>query len=321
MTSTVGELGYREICSLLRSDQGLRLKTGPFGNRIRSALPQVAQAVANLYGNYPLLQKDDFIDFDVGVSRPSGLRRWWQPQVSFQLDGNAPFNPLPGDQGFPLLEWGLNWCVYGMCHQYLILHAAVLERGGRALILPAPSGSGKSTLCAALLFNGWRLLSDELALLDPVSGQCIANPRPVSLKNESITVIGELVSDIEFGSRVHETSKGTVAHFAAPKAAVDSASSPAWPAWIVLPRWQAGSALKLQPLDKARTLMHLVENAFNYDVYGAEGFELLSQVVTRSACFSFEYSDLGEAIACFSKLSHQAGDGLASNSLGWSTSG
>lgn len=306
MTTTVGQLGYREVQQLLRSRQGLRLKTGPFANLIRSPLPEVAQAITQLYGSYPLLQADDFIDFQVGVRRPPGLRRWWQPQVSFELDGQAPFNPLPGDQGFPLLEWGLNWCVYGMCHQYLILHAAVLERDGKALILPAPSGSGKSTLCAGLLFSGWRLMSDELALLDPHSGHWIANPRPVSLKNDSIDVISRRVPGIEFGSRVHETSKGTVAHFAAPPSAVHSAGRPALPGWIILPRWKAGSATQLEPLEKARTLMRLVENAFNYDIFGAEGFELLAQAVTHSECFSFEYGDLDEAIACISELSRPA---------------
>ena len=96
------------------------------------------------------------------------------------------FNPLPAEQAFPLLEWGLNWCVATQCHQYLILHAAVLERGGRALIMPAPPGSGKSTLCAALVARGWRLFSDELALIEIGGGQIVPLPRPISLKNESI---------------------------------------------------------------------------------------------------------------------------------------
>ena len=48
--------------------------------------------------------------------------------------------------------------------------------------------------------------------------------------------------------------------------------------------------------------MHLVENAFNYDVFGAEGFELLGTVIDRSTCFTFEYGHLPEAIELFAKL-------------------
>ncbi len=88
-----------------------------------------------------------------------------------------------------MLEWGLNWCVSAHCHQYLIFHAAVIEKSGRALILPAPPGSGKSTLCAGLVNRGWRLLSDELTLIDIASCGVVPLPRPVSLKNASIDVI------------------------------------------------------------------------------------------------------------------------------------
>ena len=44
--------------------------------------------------------------------------------------GILPFAPLPLDQAFPMLEWGLNWCVSAHCHQYLIFHAAVVEKSG-----------------------------------------------------------------------------------------------------------------------------------------------------------------------------------------------
>jgi HprK-related kinase A len=285
--------------------EGLTLRTGPFRARIFSRLPEVADAVGTLYADHELAAHDDFIDFEVAVQRPAGLRRLWRPQVEFQFDGQPPFNPLPGDQGFPLLEWGLNWCVYGQCHQYLILHAAVLERGGRALILPAPSGSGKSTLCAGLLFNGWRLLSDELTLICPQRGDIVPNPRPVSLKNESIDVISGFAPQVRFGSRVSETTKGVVAHFAAPTEALRRAGQRARPGWVVLPRYVRQSPAVLQPLDRARAFMHLVENAFNYDIFGAEGFELLASVIDRSDCYSFEYSSLPEAVALFDRLADQ----------------
>lgn len=294
----------RSLCS----SQGLRLQMGPFVAAVRSPLPDVAQAVGRLYADYDVAPDTAFTDFHVGVRRPSGWRRWWQPQVSFEQDTQVPFHPLPGDQGFPLLEWGLNWCVYSQCHQYLILHAAVLERQGRALILPAPSGSGKSTLCAGLLFHGWRLLSDELALICPQQGDLVPNPRPVSLKNASIDVLQALVPQLQFGSRVHETSKGVVAHFAAPRAAVLQAKTRALPGWVVLPTYRAGAPARLERVERARMLMHLAQNAFNYDVFGAQGFDLLAGVVDRSACLRFEYSSLPEAIALFARLADGALD-------------
>ena len=311
MTSCLRELSLLQTKRRLNSTQGLRLQLGPFTAAVQTPLANVANAIYGLYADYALAEVDSFTDFSVSIHRPAGIRRYWNPQVTFGLDGQEPFNPLPGDQGFPLLEWGLNWCVYGMCHQYLILHAAVLERNGRALILPAPSGSGKSTLCAALLFHGWRLLSDELALICPKTGELVPNPRPVSLKNASIDVISKLVPTVKFGSRIEETTKGIVAHFAAPPSALASAEQRAIPGWVVMPKYFAGSPTMLQPLEKARALMQLAENAFNYDIFGREGFELLADLVDRSACFTFEYSSLPEAIALFAGLADGPARGAA----------
>lgn len=290
-----------DVGASLRSPAGLPVVTGPFIVRMRSPLPEVAQAVQRLYRGYPLAKPDDFIDFDVAVRRPGGVRRWWHPQVVFEFSGEAPFNPLPGDQGFPLLEWGMNWCIYAMCHQYLIIHAAVLERGGGAVILPAPSGSGKSTLCAGLGWSGWRLLSDELTLLS-ADGRVTPLPRPVSLKNESIDVIQRFAPQVQFGSRVHETSKGTVAHFAPPAEAIARATEVATPRWVVLPRYAPGAPTLLEPIDRAEAFMELVENAFNYPVFGAEGFELLGRVLDGCRCFRLEYSSLADATATLSRL-------------------
>ncbi|MFY9513339.1 MAG: HprK-related kinase A [Rubrivivax sp.] len=290
---------------------GLPIRMGPFVARIQSHLPEVAASVTRLYGRHAIAGDSAFVDFDVAVQRPARMLRSWHPQVVFELGGQSPFNPLPGNQGFPLLEWGLNWCVYGMCHQYLILHAAVLERNGRALILPAPSGSGKSTLCAGLLFGGWRLLSDELTLIRPADGRIVPNPRPVSLKNQSIDVIQRFAPQVRFGSRVAETSKGVVAHFAAPVDAIRRADEAVLPGWVVLPRYAAGAPATLQRLERAQTFMQLIENAFNYAVFGAAGFDLLGALLDRSECFTFDYSSLPEAVDLFNRLADGQAVGTA----------
>ncbi|MES2960109.1 MAG: HprK-related kinase A [Pseudomonadota bacterium] len=301
----VADLSPQTLRRRLRG-AGLRLRTGPVVTRIHSSVPAVARGIELHYARHPIEAESGFVDFSVSVERPRSLRRWVQPQVLFRFDGDAPFAPLPGGQGFPMLEWGLNWCVSSHCHQYLVLHAAVLERAGRALILPAPSGSGKSTLCAGLAFRGWRLLSDELTLIDPVSGQVVPLPRPISLKNGSIDVIRGFAPQARFSAVVRDTVKGQVAHVQPPVEGVERGVERALPGWVVLPRFVAGAEGRLEPLTKARAFMHLVENAFNYNVHGRHGLATLADAIDRCDCYEFSYSRLDDAASIFERLAAAA---------------
>ncbi|MEP7183354.1 MAG: HprK-related kinase A [Betaproteobacteria bacterium] len=281
---------------------GLRLRTGPVVTRIQSSLPTVARGIALHYAEHPTVDEDVFADFHVRVGTPRNVRRWLRPQAHFFFDGWSPFTPLPLAQGFPMLEWGLNWCVSAHCHQYLIIHAAVVERNGRALVLPAPPGSGKSTLCAGLVSRGWRLLSDELTLIDFEFGNVVPLPRPVSLKNASIDAICGFAPDAIVGPPVHDTVKGSVAHMKPPATSVRRASEPASPRWIVLPRFEKGVADRLAPLSKARAFMQLADHAFNYSMHGSRGFELLAQLVEACGCFELAYGDLDASVRLLNGL-------------------
>ena len=287
---------------------GLSLRTGPVVTRIRSSLNAVVQGLATHYGAFGIEPDEAFADFHVEVCRPAGLRGWLKPQVVFRFDGEEPFAPLPGAQGFPMLEWGLNWCVYTYCHQFMTLHSAVLERDGRALLMPAPSGSGKSTLCAGLAFRGWRLLSDELTVVDPRAGDVVPVPRPISLKNRSIEVIRAFAPQAVFSPPVPDTVKGVVAHVRPPQDAVDKAGLRATPRWIVLPRFRAGEPARLEPLSRAQVFMQLVENTFNYSIHGPAAFAALAALMDRCDCYSFTYGHLDEAVATFDQLAAGAAD-------------
>ena len=288
------------------SGSGLRILTGPVVTCVQSRLSAVAEGIRLLYAEHQVGGSSDFADFHVRVDRPFGLRRWLRPQVVFQFDGAPPFNPLPGDQGIPLLEWGLNWCVSGHLHQFLILHAAVVERRGLALLLPAPPGSGKSTLCAGLVSRGWRLLSDELALISPETGDVVPLVRPISLKNASIAVISRFAPAMTIGPAVHDTLKGSVAHVKPPLESVRRQSEPAKPRWVVVPRYAASEPARLHALPKGRMFMHLADSAFNYEVHGRRGFDLIGDLVTSCDCYEFSYSDLEEAAGLFNDLAASA---------------
>ena len=298
---TVASLSRRQLETRL-AGPGLLVQTGAFVSRIRSPIRQVADGIALLYGDYPIHGEDGFADFHVGLQHPVGLRRWYQPQVNFDLDGQLPFEPLPEAHAFPMLEWGLNWCVSTRAHAYLMIHAAVVERGGLAAILPAPPGSGKSTLCAALVNRGWRLLSDELALFRPEDGLLVPVPRPVSLKNRSIDVIRGYVADAVLSRPVSNTTKGTVAHLKAPADSVARAHETARPAWIVFPKYEAGTTTSLTPIPRARAFFRVADNAFNYSHMGARGFATLAGAIEGCASYDFRYSNLDEAMAAFAAL-------------------
>lgn len=298
---TVSSLTRAELGARL-ARPGLRLQTGSFVTCIGSTIPAVADGIALLYADYPLVDEGGFADFHVGLNGSGGLRRWLRRQATFDYDGTRPFEPLPVAQAFPLFEWSMNYCVSSRAHGYLMLHAAVIERNGVAAILPAPPGSGKSTLCAALVTRGWRLLSDELTLVRLDSGEIQPLPRPVSLKNASVDIMRGFAPQAIFSRPVSDTAKGTVAHMKPSLESVRRAQEGARPAWIVFPRYAAGAPPQLTPMAPARAFMQVAENAFNYSLLAATGFEALSRLVDASACYQFTYSVLDDAIDVFDRL-------------------
>lgn len=296
----VSDLALPQLGAALRG-RGLLLRSGPFACLIRSALPQVLRGVAQAYADYPLLE-GSYADFRPQLLSP-WWRRGWQAQVVFDADGRQPFLPLPAVQAYALLEWGLNWCISQHANQYLILHAAVLEKQGRALILPGQSGAGKSTLCAALCYaGGWRLLSDELTLLRLADGLVQPLPRPVSLKNASIDIIHALVPDQPMTATVHDTQKGTVAHVRPPADSVARQHEPARPAWVIFPHYLAGASLSCEAVAQAQLAVALAEQSFNYSLHGQAGFNLLADLVDDCAAFHLRYSRLEEGIAFCNRL-------------------
>jgi HprK-related kinase A len=282
--------------------EGWLVRTGPFAYRIRSDVSAVIDGLGTLYGGYPAAAVDAFVDFEVDVSRPRGLRRFVRPQARFRFDGSQSFEPLPMAHGFALLEWAMNWCISTHVNHHLLIHSAVVERGGRAMVLPAPPGSGKSTLCAALVHRGWRLLSDELAVVPLAEEGLLPIVRPVSLKNRSIDIIAAFEPAARFSRPALGTSKGTVAHMQAPPAHVARMDEAAPPAWIVFPRWRAGAPAALTPRSKAETLVELARNSFNAPTLGLSGFDRLARLVDTCDCHDFEYGRLDDAIACFEAL-------------------
>ncbi len=300
------KINNRDISHALKSS-GLVLDIGFFKFNICSSLQSIEETISTLYCDYVRAEYDnidELVDFHVRVRKVKRFLSapYFNRQAQFFLDNTAPFTPLPIQHAPAIIEWGMNWCVSSQLNTHLIVHAAVIEKNGFAAVMPAPPGSGKSTLTASLIQEGWRLLSDELTLIQLDTHRVSPFPRPVSLKNESISVIKNRYPNVVFGPVSSDTAKGTVCHIRPPALSVKNQHVDCPVGWIIFPKYQIDAETEFLSISKAQTLMSVAENSFNYSVLGKMGFEALKNVVATADCYQFKYSNLDEAINVFSKL-------------------
>ena len=183
-----------------------------------------------------------------------------------------------------------------------MLHSAVVERQGHAIVFPAWPGHGKTTLCAGLMLRGWRLLSDEFGLFRPLRETLVPLPRLLPLKNASIEVIREFSQDAVLGPTFPKTRKGDVAHLKPTRESVYRANETAEASLIVFPRWEKDAPLRIDPMQQSQSFLMLATNAFNYEVLGETAFRSVERLVRECPCYSLVYSDLDEAVTALSQL-------------------
>ena len=298
----LSELSPNELRHRL-TGPGLCLRTGEFVYSIRSPVSEIAKFLGLLYADFPLAADDAFADFHVALTHRRRFRFWKPPEADFTIGGQGCFNLFPSSMQLAYFEWGLNWCVANLAHHRLVMHAATLERDGRAVIVAGTSGAGKSTLSAAMAIDGWRLLSDEFALISPADLRVDALARPISLKNQSIDLISARDPHAVWGPPGQGGVKGKICHLKPQGSWVNQMDDSADPAWLLLLDFQPGAKAQLQPAAKGATMMQLIAHSFNYYLLGERGFETLGALVDRCDCFRFTYGDLDAGLAMLREMS------------------
>lgn len=291
----VADLTAEQLTACLTGD-GLLVPMGPFVLRMRTCVREIHPSIHLLYAHYPIVEEGGIVDFDVRLSPTSQYQKLRRAKVAFFIDDRQKFDAFERPTALPMLEWIINFCVFMQPNQYFILHAGVLERDGKGVVIPGPPGAGKSTLTAALSLRGWRLLSDEVAVFRPGSPQLVPVVRPIGLKNESIDVIRAYEPAAVLGPTVPETRKGAVAHVQPNEESVRRMAELATPRCIVFPSYEAGAPCELTATTKARTLLRLGQDGFNFSLLGKSAFNTLADFVEISDCYELNYSDLDEAI-------------------------
>lgn len=279
---------------------GIRIAVGPVQFRIGSDWAEPIAALETLYRGYP---QDDSRPADATVrlfaARP--WRRWIRPSVHIGGDFVVPDAlPLPLSMGLLAAEMGMNLQVALGWRRHMLLHASAATKDGCAVIMSGESGSGKSTLAALLGEGGWRLMGDEFTLIDPASGDALAFPRAVSLKNEAIAAVAAQVDAARLGPLMAGTPKGDIRHLIPRADAISAMHEPARPALLLFPRF--GGAAAVEPMGEGEAFVRLTEASTNYVALGEAGFAALTRLVRDTPAFGISYPDSAAGIALVEQL-------------------
>ncbi|MDO6498010.1 HprK-related kinase A [Photobacterium sanguinicancri] len=264
--------------------------TGPFIISISSPVPSVQRYIESHYAHNLIDCNDNtFIDFEIQIGFGKGIRRWFRQQATFTFNHHQPFKPLPLNQANAMLEWGMNWVISSYAHQYLIIHAATLEKDGNGIIISAPSGSGKSTLCAYLAAKGWRLLSDELALINPETLQLHGLGRPMNLKNQSVDLMRNYYPKSAFSPIIQDTHKGKISLVKARSTYTEQLPLVADPKLLVFVNYDPSESCYAERVTQSHALTEIIQNSFNFGLLNQQGFQTAKALVNKTKALFIEY--------------------------------
>jgi HprK-related kinase A len=270
----------------------LRLSVGAIDVAVSSDRPQVLDDLAALYDGCPASPTEarrGVIEMSVRSRGrgPSGRRRY-----DVDGDGEAIAAGCPAREVVPQLEWGINWRVIARRSDFLLIHAAVLARDGRGVVVAGNSGAGKSTLAAGLLARGWDYLGDEFALIHPVTLAAHPYPKPLCLKAGAFPVARRLGLPVAGRRHYVKAFKGRVAYVTPWRRAGATPPRPCRVDLVLLPRFVAGATPRLFEIARARAAFALAGQTINREAHGARTASILHGLVRDARCFGLESGEI-----------------------------
>lgn len=279
------------------------IEAGSFTHLVQGHSSYLIEFLRDVYRDYPIsLYPDEVVDTSVRVTAPNILRRFIRPQVIPDPGFDFPSAPLPAHMAPLAFEMGLNLTVALKCARFVSFHAGVVEGPKGAILMSAESGGGKSTLTAMLMEQGFRLLSDEFALLGLGEPVLHSYPRPVSLKNESIPIIRSVAGADWVSEVIEDSPKGDIAYRRARPEDIAAANRVAKPKLILFPSYEPGLSPMSQKLDPAEVIMRLIPASTNYSLLGEPAYRALVRLARDTIAFEVSYGSVEDSLRLINEL-------------------
>jgi hypothetical protein len=173
-----------------------------------------------------------------------------------------------------------------------MIHAGVVAGPNGAILLPAAPHGGKSTLAAALTYSGYKLLSDDTAILDGPTETIHPFPIGLSLRSGSWPVLTDMIPEL---SRTPELVSGSeVLKIVAPPCS-RIALAPLPVSTVIFPSYGADRREALGELSPGQALVKL-SDAGLWVPHRDENVPQFLKWLENLPCYQLEYSNLEAAL-------------------------
>lgn len=187
---------------------------------------------------------------------------------------------------------------------YLLIHAAVLVKNGRAVVLPAKSRSGKSTLSIALIKRGFRYLSDEVAAINLKTLRVRGFPRSIAIRKKTLSLFPSLEPEINYKFFSFPGAKGMVElHFGIPSRRKTASVTKSFPvSSIIFPVYTPNGTTSIDGLGKAQAVFNVMRCSFNQRKLKDMVFKTAVNLVRQTDCYILRTKELNKACEIIGNL-------------------
>lgn len=149
-------------------------------------LPQVEISKAThsdvVIKSMPNIERDFISDFSI---EKQAIRFSIKDIGNFKITNGNTIEVYPLSDDYSKLPiFLLGSCMGALLHQRgeMILHGSCVSKGEQTILITGDSGSGKSTLASVFLSHGWKLLTDDVAVIKNPENAALVQPSYPSQK-------------------------------------------------------------------------------------------------------------------------------------------
>lgn len=215
---------------------------------------------------------------------PSERTLYWDSDIVWKADD--PRDLLPPADWYVFRDWANR-----LSNQFLVCHAATLERDGAALLLVGYPGAGKSSLALELVRRGCGFLGDEYAVISPRTLEALPFPKALCVKRPESAAVSS--TDPHFEAIAYPPgcdARYDGAVCCLPRQEIVPPAGQRFPVqWLVFLRDEAASQSSTIP-PRWRATLALFKSSWRG---GDRTFRAAAAVVRSADCYEMTRHDLG----------------------------